>query len=81
MDRDRLLRPVRPSPRFERFLASRAAGVVAALMVAAAVVGGGIQLWRTHWLDGSVTIALGLTIGVFVAMRLERSRAGGPSHR
>jgi hypothetical protein len=60
----------RPSPAFKRFVATPWATALAALMATAGLLGGAFQLWRTEWLDGTITLAIGAVFAVVTLARL-----------
>ena len=60
----------RPSPGFTRFVATPTATVAAGVIAVAALLGAAIQLWRTAWIDGTVTLVLGAVFGGWAALRV-----------
>lgn len=70
-------RSFEPSPRFEQFLRTRTAVLIASLMSVMAVVGAAVAAWRGEWIDALVRAALAAVLGAWVLTRTH-VRHGGP---
>ena len=62
----------RPSPKFERFAATRGALIVGALFAVGAAAATGLAIWRQHWLDAAVYAVLAVAFAVWVVIQLRR---------
>ena len=67
-----------PSPRFEQFLRTRTAVLLASLMSVMAVVGAAVAVWQTEWIDALVRMALAVVLGAWVVTRTHRTHGGPP---
>ena len=69
---------LRRSERFEQFLKTRTATVLAAVMSVAAVAGAGVAIWRSEWVDAFVRVALASVFALWTVTHAGRSHGGPP---
>jgi hypothetical protein len=66
---------VRRAPRFERFLRTRSATVVLAVMAVAALAGSVVAAWRGEWVDAAVRLVLAVAFAGWAVTRMQRRHA------